>query len=263
MKRIWVCVAALALQGSVAAGGEIGFAEDFALSKNREVTLKKLIPGTEDYYYYYCLHYLNTEQFEKAAAMTKPWLERFGQTPRLTEIQTRYALLTYEKNPQRSLDYLRNHLGLHFDQQRVVADAAPNLATTLDQNLISRARLRADSLARWQNLDNFEDSALEWLVAEPLNWERRRNLLQRLQRPDVPNLPALVNEDLRGDHPVAFGSWTIHHQMTRAQLDELLRLKPDLLNQEAFDRIYLVKLQPGADEDWRHDHVLMRAYLDR
>ena len=27
--------------------------------------LKQLIPGTEDYYYYHCLHLQNTEQFDK------------------------------------------------------------------------------------------------------------------------------------------------------------------------------------------------------
>src|SRR3979409_1054460 len=38
---------------------EIGFEEDFALSGNREETLKQLIPGTDDYYYYHCVHYQN------------------------------------------------------------------------------------------------------------------------------------------------------------------------------------------------------------
>jgi len=82
MKRIWMAVAALALQTSFAAAGEIGFAEDFALSKNREETLKKLIPGTEDYYYYHCLHYLNTGQFDKIEPMTRLWYDRHRQTPR-------------------------------------------------------------------------------------------------------------------------------------------------------------------------------------
>jgi len=45
--------------------------------------------------------------------------------------------------------------------------------------------VRADSFARWQNLDNFEDAALDWLAAENLKLGAARNLLQRLQRPDV------------------------------------------------------------------------------
>ena len=45
--------------------GDIGYVEDFALAKDRSNSLKQLIPGTEDFYYYHCLHYLQTEQFEK------------------------------------------------------------------------------------------------------------------------------------------------------------------------------------------------------
>src|SRR5713101_2461243 len=138
----------------VAAAGEVGYIEDFALARDRALSLRQLIPGTEDYYYYHCLHYLNTEQFEKAEELGKPWLQRLGQTPRLTEIQSRHALLTYPRNPDRSLTYLRNHLGLRFDHQKVVLGAVPNLPTALDPKLIARATLRADSLNRWQNLDN-------------------------------------------------------------------------------------------------------------
>jgi hypothetical protein len=42
----------------VAHGGEVDFVEDFAIAKDRAVSLRQLIPGTEDYYYYHCLHYL-------------------------------------------------------------------------------------------------------------------------------------------------------------------------------------------------------------
>src|SRR4029077_6157265 len=126
----------------------------------------------------------------------RPWLERFGQTPRLTEIQTRNALLTYERNPQRTLAYLRHPLGLRFDHAEAIPDEAPHLPTSLDPKLIARATLQADSFARWKNLDNFEDAAFEWLATENLDPERRRNLLQRLQRPDVDGLPRLVATDL-------------------------------------------------------------------
>src|SRR3982751_6841438 len=94
-----VCTLGL-LMMSTARGGEVGFAEEFALAKDRTEALKKLIPGTEDYYYYHCLHFLNSGQNERAVLLFKPWFDRFNQTPRLTEIQTRHALLNYEKNPQ-------------------------------------------------------------------------------------------------------------------------------------------------------------------
>jgi hypothetical protein len=246
-----------------AVAGEVGFVEDFALARDRSAALRQLIPGTEDYYFYHALHALQTEQYDQAVALTKPWVERFGQTPRLTEIQIRHALLTYDRDPQKTLAYLRNKLNLQFNHQRVIPGAVPNLPTTLDPQVIARATLKAESFARWANLDNFEDAALDWLAADNLDWERRRNLLQRLRRPDVPNLPRLVADDLRAPHPQEFGAYPVHRQMTLAQLDVLLKLRPDLLNQQALVRAWVAKLQPGADEDWRHDPALTRAYLDR
>jgi hypothetical protein len=241
----------------------VDFIEDFSLAKDRSGSLKQLIPGTEDYYYYHCLHYLNSEQFEKAEELTKPWLQRLGQTPRLTEIQTRYALLTYSRNPEKSLNFLRTHLNLHFDHQKSLGGAAPNLPTSLDPKLISRETLRAHSLKQWQNLDNFENSAFDWLAEENLNWERRRNLLQRLTLPDLPNLPKLIADDLQSPHPQDFGAFPIHRQMTLVQLEELLRLRPELLNHGFLVQTWIGKLQPGADADWRHEPALTRAYLDR
>src|SRR5258705_6688566 len=96
------------LVASLGVAGEVGFVEDFALSKDRAAALRQLIPGTEEFYYYHGLHYLNSEQFDKVEAQFGPWLERFGQTPRLTEIQTRLALLTYDRNPQKTLTFLRD-----------------------------------------------------------------------------------------------------------------------------------------------------------
>src|SRR5438105_15832519 len=95
MKRLLIWLAWATAMASMAAAGEVGYVEDFALARDRAASLRQLIPGTEDYYYYHCLHFLNTEQFDKAEQLTRPWLERFGQTPRLPEIQTRPPLPTY------------------------------------------------------------------------------------------------------------------------------------------------------------------------
>src|SRR3954468_4769935 len=81
----WVLPALLL--APVAVAGEVGFVEDFALARDRAAALRQLIPGTEDYYFYHALYALQTEQYDHAVALTKPWLERFGQTPRLTEIR--------------------------------------------------------------------------------------------------------------------------------------------------------------------------------
>src|SRR5207248_876834 len=119
------------------------------------------------------------------------------------------------------------------------------------------------SFARWTNLENFEDSALDWLAAGPLTWERRRHLLQRLQRPDVPNLPRLIHDDMSAEHPSPFGTVPVDAMLTLPQLGELLKLRPELINDGNFVRTWASKLQPGADSDWKRDRAAARAYFDR
>ena len=242
---------------------EIGYIEDFALARDRTVPLKQLIPGTEDYYYYHAIHYQNTEQFDKVEELLAAWIKRHKYTPRVREIQNRQALLTYAKDPEKSLEFIRQRLKLTFDHQRELLDRKPNLPTSLDQKLISRETLMKEAFARHQNLKGFEAAALDWLVATELNADRRRHLLERLQRPDYPNLPKLVVDDLNYQHSRGFGSFNIHRLLLLEQLDACLKLKPDLLNQTNFVNAYLAKLHPNDDVDWRHDTEQHRAYLDR
>jgi hypothetical protein len=246
-----------------AQAAEVGYVEDYALAKDRNSVLKQLIPGTEDYYYYQALQLLNTEQFDKIEELTRAWYERHNQTPRLTEIQTRFHLLTYDKNPQRALNYLTNHFGIYFNHQKEVVGAAPNLPIALDPKTITRDYLKAMSFGRWGNLENFEDSSLDWLASENLTWERRRNLLQRLQRPDIADLPKLIHDDLNAQRPSPFGSFAVHNMLTIPQLEALLKLRPELINDGNFARVWITKLQPNADSDWRRDKAIARAFLNR
>ena len=255
---VFLCLAAWQTQAA-----EIGYLEDFALAKDRAVPLQQLIPGTEDYYYYHCLHFQNTEQFDKVNELLIAWINRYKDTPGIREIQNRQALLTYTKSPDKSLEFIRQRLGLQFNHQRERLDEKPNLPTSLDQKLIARQMLLARAFAQHPNLQACEDEALDWLVATELTPDRRRHLLERLQRPDYPQLPKLVVDDLNYQNSGGFGPFGIHGQLLLAQLDGCLKLKPDLLNQQNFVNIYLAKLRPNADVDWRHDPAEHRAYLER
>ncbi len=250
------------LSPALSIAAEIDFIEDFALAKNRAVPLKQLIPGTEDYYYYHSIHYQNTEQFDKVDELLAAWIKRYKYTPRVREIQNRQALLTYAKDPDKSLEFIRQHLNLTFDHQRELLDRKPNLPTSLDQKQISRETLTKEAFSRYQNLKGFEDAAHDWLVTTELNADRRRHLLERLGRPDYPNLPKLVVDDLNYQHSRGFGSFNIHRLLLLEQLDACLKLKPDLLNQTNFVNVYLAKLHPNDDVDWRHDAEQHRTHLD-
>ena len=246
-----------------ARASEVGFIEDYALAADRAKTLAQLIPGTEDYYYYHCLNHQARGEFDKVEPLLKLWIDRHQYTARVKEIQLRQALLTYEKDSAGSLAFLNDRLQLRFNHQREILGQKPDLPVSLDQALIGRDALTKAALSRHQNTDGFEDVALEWLSAAKLEPERLRHLLSRLRRPDVPGLVPLIVADLEYKNSGGFGRHPIHGLLLLSQLDELLKAKPELLNQSAFVRAYLAKLAPGPDEDLRFDVKAMEAHLDR
>jgi len=264
MIRTVMMVLTLVLVASPAAwAGDIGFEEDFALARDRAEALKQLIPGTEEYYYYHCLHFQNTGQLDKVEAILQQWIERYKYTPLVEQVRNRQALLTYEKDPAKSLDFIRQRLNVQFNHQRERMDRKSDLPTALAPAQIGREQLEKQARDRYDDLQGFEDAALEWLAASPLNDTERRDLLGRLTRPDYGNLPQLIVDDLKYKGSGGFGSLEIHKQLLLPQLDELVRLDGNLLNHTQFVSIYLTKLLPSDDVDWRHDAKERQAYLDR
>jgi len=184
----------------------IGFLEQFALAKDRAEVLKQLIPGTEDYYYYHCLHYQNLEKYEEVEKLLPVWLSRHGETARYQEMVTRHYLLIYPKDRARSLDWIKRKLSLTFAHERPLIGEKPNLPEQLDPALISHEALSKRALTQHGNLDGFEDRAFDWLMAQPLDAGRRRNLLERLTWPDFPGLAQLVADVLEAQNSGGFGS---------------------------------------------------------
>ncbi len=245
-------------------GGEIDFVEDFVLAKDRAAVLKQLVPGTEEFSYYHALHYLQTEQFDKIDGLIADWVQRHGETQRFWEIRTRHALATYDNNPQKTLKFLRERLGLNYLHQKEELNQEPNLPTALDPALISRdAYLKRANAVTTNNTNLFEDTALDWLAKTELGPHQRRSLLSRLSRPDHETLVKLLIDDLKQVNSGGFGTLGIHRQLLIPQLEELAKGIPDVLNNQNFVLAYLTKLQPTADEDWQRDPGRYEAYLDR
>lgn len=244
--------------------GKIGFIEDFSLADDRETVLATLIPGTDDYYYFHCLHFQHQQQFADVDAMLVKWNERHGETARLREIRNRQALLTYDDAPRATLAYLQEYLNLRFNHQRRSIDRNRSLPTQLSAELISSERLRDEALkSHPKDLQRFTDAALAWIADQPLSNEQRRELISRLITPDFPNLVELVHQDLAVDRRVNFGNYPIHRQLLREQLDQLLKLRPSLVNEESFVSTYVHKLAPPAVVNLEHDPAEKQAYLDR
>ncbi len=243
---------------------EIGFVEEYVLSPSRDQALKSLIPGSEDYYYFHCLHHLSLQQYDQVAELLKPWISRHRRTPLVREIEHRLALLTYEQHPEESLQYLIRELNLRFDHQQQQRGAKPQLPTALDPALISAEQLQRRALAIHTNsTDGFEDRALADLAETNLAPEVRRHLLSRLRHPDVRNLPEIVAEDLKFKQSGGFGSLAVHNLMLQEQLDQLRVLRPELLNNDNYVNVYLRRLQPSTDLDWRRIPEQEKQHLDQ
>ncbi len=264
MKRAILIASALLAISSAARAGEIGFVEDFSLATDREAALKQLIPGTEDYYYYTALNQQDLGQLDKVDETLKAWVARYNQTPRVIEIQNRQALLRYAQDPRKSLDFIIWRLGLQFNHQKDEQAAQGVAPTRLDPALIGLDALTRRAFELYPQATNgFEPCALDRLVATNPQGDVRRDLLGRLARPDYKDLPRLVAEDLAYQNSGGFGSLSIHRNLLLAQLEDLLKLKADLLNQENFVNAYLTKLQPNPDVDYAHDLAARKEHLDR
>ena len=252
--------AAIAISGYAQ---EIGFVEKFSLAEDRSVPLRELIPGTEDYYYYHCLHAQNEGRLKDVRPLLAQWVKRTGHTTLAREIESRQALLEYDKNPRQSLDYIVQRLNIQFNHQRQQLKPDVDLPTRLDPDRISLRTLSARAFAEKRNLSRFEDAAFDYLVSEDLNPDQRRDLLGRLQRPDYPKLPQMVADDLKYKNSRGFGEHNVHRELLLSQLEACLKLMPELIQNTTFINVYMNKLRPSEDVEWQHDITEKDAYLRR
>ena len=264
-KMILVIGVMLAL-GAGARGQEIGYVETFSLAGDREAALKELVPGTDDYYYYHALQAQNTGSRQRFQDTMDRWIrDRNGSvTDNARELLNRQALLDYDKDPQKTLGYLRHELGLYFSHVRKTGERSSDAPTVLDNTRLSSETLMSLALAREpRSLERLEDAGLILAAGRPITDEQRRNLLARLRRPDYPGLVDLIAADLNFRDSRGFGSHPIHNLLTLAQLDELLQKLPALRNEAAFVTAYLAKLAPENEVDLDTDTAAREAYYER
>ena len=197
MKSISFCLVPFLVLSATVPAADTGFPERFALAADRGAVLKELIPGTDDYYYYHALHLQHQGKKAELGVLLGEWENRFQQAnARRNEIRNRQVLLDYGTDPAGSLEYLRNKLGVSYNHQRVTPDARPDLATSLDPALVTREAFLADALRGTDALGNVTTSGLVHVMRNDgveLTTARRRDLLNRIHRPDFPRLVAVVS----------------------------------------------------------------------
>lgn len=247
------------------AENEIGFIEKFALAPDRAKVLGELVPGTEEYYFFHALHYQNTRDAARFTEIMALWKKRFPSSGQREIIDNREALLSYDADPQKTLQYLRNKLGIYFNHVQEVRDQKPNLPSVLDPARIARSVFEAAALNNVGDLSGSSDAALVSLVRRKvaLTDQQRRALLKRIQRPDVPNLVELIILDLKTQESRGFGEYAIHRALLPEQLEALVTAIPALAVSEPFVRTKMRKLAPSADVNLEYDAGEREAWLER
>ena len=244
---------------------DIPFVEQFALADDRAKALEQLVPGTEDYYFFHCLHYQNTGDADAYKDTLDKWIRRHrGHVPaKARELMNRQALLDYDADPKKTFDYVRDQLKLKFEHKRASEVRTSTHPAAFDNAKIARDTLLARALAEKRHLNRLEDHALELVADADLSPDQRRNLLSRLKRPDFPRIVDHIVADLKHKGSRGFGHHGIHKTLLLAQLDALLEREPKLRNHNTFVQTYLARLRPGVETDLDNEPAARQAYYDR
>jgi hypothetical protein len=265
-----VLVAWCSLLVSGAAGAaELEFLEKFSFG-DREEALKKLVPGTDDCFYYTIVHHQLNQQVDKAAVVLAEWRARYGsgQMPPETyrTALRRNMLLAYGEKPAETLDFIRRELGIEFGHARrpVTQDASrPAVgSSTLDQELL-RADRRVDDVLARQGIGGFSEEGLYLLAERDLPVTQTRELLGRINDPAYPGLTKMILKELSDRHSGGFGALAAHNVLTLDQLKELATASRSLFGDERFVLAWLARLAPADGVDVAENTAERAAWLDR
>ena len=248
----------------------IGLMERYALAADREAMLAELIPGSDDYYFFHCLHYQTTGQLERAETVLKDWLaEHKGrETSAIAALTDRQRLLTYSDSPDRTLEHLIRRLGIKLDHAPPVSKGERRFASRLDEASLAVDRLVEDALRR---KDGLRPLGMQHLADRFLSGNtaglpiQLSDFLQRVDGPYLQRLDELVIQELASRRPtdVKLGDRKAHSFLTAQELQAVAKRVPAIVDDNAFVSATLRHLRPGADSDPSQQSSVRFAYLQR
>ena len=236
---------------------ETGFSERFALADNRDAVLSELIPGTENYFYYHCLHCQSVGKVSEARAHLEAWIAKSGLNEQTQRMRTRQFLLEYRSNSQPTLDHLQADFGIQLDHPAPRKDEAASLPTRLDPKVLD---WNAIARSYGDNLGAYENTGLPTLAPHLSNPDTTRAWLERVDRMDIPGLLDIIERELKEPNSRGFGWANIHQLLSAAQLLELQKRIPKLIESNAFVQARLRRIRPSDDQSL-DDRSVLRDHL--
>nr|MCU0717570.1 hypothetical protein [Pirellula sp.] len=219
------------------------FRERFALSDERSKLLSELIPGTENYYFYQCLHHQTVGRIDESRAYLNEWGEKLGSTPLRSKLEFRQYLLEYSSNPEATRKYLEQNHGLQLTHPAPQKDEAAKLATALNETELQLSE-RLKRFYRESRYTHIEDPSPLLSLGLLQSRTDKVEWIGAVQRTDIPGLIEIIAEELQHPQSNGFGWASIHRLLSAEQLDALLKSVPNLKESSAFVDARLRSIRP-------------------
>jgi hypothetical protein len=235
--------------------------EAFALG-DRDAALAQMVPGTEDHDYHRALLLQERGKFREVDALLADWRTRHGETERWSRIDRRQTLHKLGALDKKAIEKVRDELGVELDHQADLDSERPRNPSRLDESAIDPVALVDNARRRDSDLRGVTAVGLALLLDAELDANRRRALLDKLAWTPSKRLVELIAADLGEKSSRGFGTLRVHALLTRAQLDALAALRPELRTNPAWVDAQLRRLRPPAHVDWQGDPAARAAYLE-
>ena len=248
----------------------IGWMERFALADDRELLLNELIPGSEDFYFYHCLHQQTTGQLERSEATLRDWLSlhQGRETPALTAMIDRQRLLTYGDSPERTIDHLIRRLNIKLDHAPPATKDQRRFPSEFDSGLLDIDQLVKDALRRNDSLRPIGIRYLAELYREDQTEGIKttlREFLERVDGPYIEGLNELIVKEIssRPANEQRFGDLQAHQFLTLDELQGVAKSLPAIADDNPLVDAILRRMRPSADQDPSQQLEVRIEYLTR
>ncbi len=175
--------------------------EQFALAEDRAEVLKELIPGTEEYYFYHCLHYQNTGRLDEVEKLLDDSIAAEGYVIR--EPSASYG--TDHLVDLSKIDFEALKAKFEKGRKRTEAEKLKGEISSKLKKMVRLNRTRMDYLERFQRMiDNYNagsmniDEFFKRLIsfAQGLNEEEKRSITEQLTEEELAIFDLLTRPEI-------------------------------------------------------------------
>ncbi|MCX5744853.1 MAG: hypothetical protein NT062_20385 [Proteobacteria bacterium] len=234
--------------------------EALALANDRPAALAQLLPGSEDHDYYRGVAAMHRGALDEADEILRTWPDRHGHTARYHQLRTRQHLHRLATDGT-TAEAVRDWLGINHWHEAEVASIDPTRPTRIADDGFAPDACLQTAYDYDASLSQVTDEGLLELVGRSLDSTRRRVLLTRLPYVNDDRVVALIAEELDQRGSGAFGTLAIHDALTRAQLEQLVGLRPKLRETHAWVGAVVRRMRPHARVDLELDRDERARYL--